>query len=201
MNIVVRTNLCAERLVQKRAATGRRRVAGALVIVVLIAFLAWQYSRAQVTELRRQHAASKSAEAVLDRDLAAAHARAAERMAQAARREPVLELAKKRWIWAPVLERVFAAMPENSEISLLQIRAADADDYIVQVTGRSAGEQPRLECDKCRLLLADALVEAGYSVTAHFARLEDSVATIRFEETDYPAAEFVIELRFKNAAG
>ncbi len=199
MNIVVRTNLCSERLVQRRAKGSRHRFTGALAVLALAAFGFWWGARIGVDNLQRESAASISSEAALGGKLAVARAKEAQRIVEVAQRDAVLGFAKKRLNWAPVLERIFAATPANIEITVLHVKDAAMGESTVQITGRSTGAQPRLESDKCRLLLESALTGSGYSVVAEFIKLDDSAATIHVEQTDYPAAEFVIELKFTNA--
>jgi hypothetical protein len=200
MNIVARTNLYSERLEERRRRRAAQVARNLSAIAVLCAASFWLVSKCQRDELRREHSAKKASEASLHRQLLASRENVEKRAEEVKRRDAVLELDRQQWRWASILEAVFAATPVNVEMSMLEIKTPAQGDRILQISGRSAGKQPRMECDKCRLLLVDILREAGYSVTSQILKLEDSPTTIRFENVDYPAADFVIELRFSFVA-
>ena len=200
MNIVIRSNFCSEVKAQRRKLSTRKIAIGALSLSIAAAAGFWWVTYVELSALRGEHAAKMATDAKLDGELARAREKAAKREADAARRDVVLRYAASRTNLAPMLERLFAATPANVEISGLQIKAPNTDGVVVEVHGRSAGAQPRLECDKCRLLLANAVSEAGFNVTATFSKLEDAPGTIHFEECEYPAADFVIEMKLKPEA-
>jgi len=199
MNIVVRSNLVSEARSQRRRFATRQIVRVGLLLLSAAAFTFWSMIHGELTKVRQEYAAKQVAEKKLDEDLDLARAKAAQRKTEATRRNAVLGYASSRTNLAPVLETLFAATPANVEISALRISAPDMDGCTVQISGRTAGAQPRLECDKCRLLLADAVAETGFTVTATFSKLEDALGTVHFEEAEYPIADFVIEMKLKPA--
>lgn len=192
--IAVRTNLCSELLERERAKLPARRAVRAGVLVILLALGVWWGLRIHVEHLRSEQVAVTARQAALTRDLAEARKRDADRKEQALRRSTILDFADKRSNWAPLLEKIFAAIPPNVEISSLRIDSASQKNCSIQITGISAGEQPRLESDKCRILIADTLARAGYLVDADFIKLGELDKTIRYADADHPAAEFVIRL-------
>jgi hypothetical protein len=197
MNIVVRSNLVSEARSQRRRFATRQIVRVGLILLIAAACTYWSVTHGELTKVRQEYAAKRAADAKLNEDLDAARARAGQRKTEVTRRDAVLGYASSRTNLAPVLETLFAAVPANVEISALRILAPTMDGCTVQITGRTAGAQPRLECDKCRLLLTDSLAETGFTVTATFSKLEDVLGTVHFEEAEYPIADFVIEMKLK----
>jgi hypothetical protein len=192
MKIAVRTNLCHKRLVIRHQRRGRSVVIAGVVLLLAGAASFSAITWRELDKMRTACAEAEAEQARLEQSLGPKREWAERRAREVARRDPVLALATRRWAWAPVLERIFSAVPANTELSALRIRAGDC--RIVELQGRSAGTQARIESDKCRIQVASALSESGYKVVSEFTKLEDSHSAIRFEENDYPVAEFVIRL-------
>jgi hypothetical protein len=193
MTVPIRTNLYSGRLARRQRAAVRSRRALTVVLIVAAALWFARETQRQVEVLRAELEASKATETALATELQAARRKAEAEALHAAARDPVLRVAQGRWNWAPVLERLYAVTPPHIELHSLKIRVLEMDAGILQVSGRSAGARPRVESDKFRLLVSSALAETGCTVSSQFIKLEDSAVTIRFEETDYESADFVLE--------
>jgi hypothetical protein len=192
MKVVVRTNLLSRQLVHRRAIDARYLIAALLLVAVAGAYAVWSEVHRDVEAVRREYASSKAKEASLAGSLQIARLIAEERAVVEARRGPLLKMAERRWSWAPVLHQIVSATPANTEISSLYINVVSIDQGTLRLSGRSAGANPRLESDNCRLRLAKVLTEAGYEATARFTKLEES------GDTAHPVADFIIELKVKN---
>jgi|GEM_PF-5296875 len=197
MKLLCSINLYAERLAQEEAKKPRRRLIAGSALTVLALGLTWFGLHLHVAQLAQENATTFQLETDLNRQVAAGRERALHAAPQSERGRIVRQFLAERFRVAPLLEDAFASIPENVELSELHWRTLDGGGGELTLRGRAAGQTPRLECDKCRLLLTSKLQAAGYEAASRFASLEDSTDTIRLNDQDTASANFVLVLKLK----
>lgn len=170
-------------------------LAAGFALLVLAGADFW-YLTTTLQKARAQNSLLAATSAQLSKDLLQAQANAAEVAKMRANRKALLDFAYQRVSWAPLLQDVFAALPEGVELYALEGSSPLQENCLLQITGKAADRYPRLEADKFRSLCLDAL--RALEVEASFSKLEDIEAK---NNSPVPEAEFVISLRWKNRNG
>lgn len=163
-------------------------------LLVLAVGDAW-YLSYSLKKAHSQNAILTAESGQLSKDLAQAKLNAQEVTKLRLRRQSVLEFAYKRVSWAPLLQEVFAALPDGLELFAVEGSTPLQENCWLHITGKAADKYPRLEADKFRSLCLDAL--KPLDVDASFTKLEDVEKTT----SPLPEAEFVITLRWSNRNG
>ena len=167
-----------------------------LVAAVLLAGAALEYwfLSTQRSRLDAQQKQLQAKAADLELNLAATKNEAEKAMRLRTEREAITTFAYQRISWAPLLEEIFAAMPETIQLQSVKGHSPWQTECTLQIGGRATGQQPRLEADKFRSLCMDALANAGITAIATFNKLEDLEHSGPLAEAD-----FEITLRWMNA--
>lgn len=168
-------------------------VAGLLLLAAILEY--WHLS-GQRSQLRAQQEQLENKASQLEQELAIANSEAEKAATLRAQRQAVMEFAFGRVSWAPLLEEIFAAMPETVQLHSVKGNSPWQTECTLQISGRATGEQARLEADKFRSLCMDALANLGITAIATFNKLEDL-------ENSEPLtqADFEITLRWMNTHG
>ena len=145
------------------------------------------------SDLKTQESRLESKAAQLAKEMVLAEAEAAKAATLRTQRAALLEFAYRRISWAPLLEGIFAAVPETLQLHSVKGSSPWQSDCTLQISGKATGEQPRLEADKFRSLCIDALADAGITAIGSFNKLEDTDATGPLAQS-----EFEITLRWMN---
>lgn len=202
---IIRTDLYAaivheDRLGRQAVRESPAKVIGALALLFVAAGAAHyfylshelQVLRPQAEELARQ--ADKTR-----RDLELSKAQITEIRERVAKRNQLMQFAAKRNNWGPILEAVFASTPAQIELIAIQGSAGGLPQpqVALSVSGRTATRNSRLDCDKFRLLLLEALREAGIeNAEAKFTRLEETDPGAKTVGNSFLVTEFTIQLKW-----
>jgi len=199
MKLVVRTNLYSTRLGRHKSKRWWWRAAGSILALLAAGAASWLAADREAFLLGQEYNRQVANKTRIEKELCVIRDRVAARTDAARRRDQVLRFANQRWNWAPILSRVLAATPDNVAFTSFRINATTLEEGTLLIAGKSAGAQPRLECDKCRLLLVDALREAGYTALGEFTRLDDSEEVIRSAGGEHLSADFVLQLKISRS--
>jgi hypothetical protein len=197
MKIICQINLYATRLAEEEAKKPSRRAFLTSMLVAVVLGLSWLGLQLTVIHLQQESATTHELELDASRELAAARLQAQEDAKKSERRKRVQDYFLSRLCVAPLLEQLFTAVPANVELSHVRWKALEDGECEVRIAGRAAGASPRIECDKCRLLLVSKFGAAGFTASAQFDSLEDSADKIHVGDADVPAAEFVLILKIQ----
>ncbi|MEI6349738.1 MAG: hypothetical protein WCP06_01370 [Verrucomicrobiota bacterium] len=200
--MIIRTNLRAPTVEQARTPVltpiRKAAIAGILLGVTLLGY--WLVLDHEVRALRLEFAAKTAIEKPLRQNLELARQRAIALAEKLQKRQTILGYLKGRVNWAPVLERIYSAVPENVQLSELRLTHNPNGACVAQVAGRAAGEQPRIEADKFRVILLDTLREFDNSPTASFIALDDSEQVVHRNRKEMAVAVFSIQVKWVNHA-
>lgn len=193
--MIIRTDLYAV------LAQGRKKpnkllpvLAGTGALLLGLVGLDHVYLSKQTAHLRIQKSALESKLSQLETDLAQAREAAAQSELARLRRKTVLDFAFQRLTWAPLLQEIFAVIPETIQLQTVEGSTPWQTDCTLKLTGKCTSEQPRLEADKFRSLCIDSLAGSGIIAVASFGKLEDLE-----NPGPLPESEFEITLRWTNA--
>jgi len=194
--MIIRTNLYAGVLAQEHQKKFQpvRIAIAAGVVLVLFAMLCYGKLLLNVRSLRQQAAAASAKEEAVHKNLLEARARAEVLKAKIQYREGFMGVANNRINWAPILEKVLSTLPPNVQLYGLDFAKHGNGKAVVTVDGRVSGEQPRLECDKVRVLLLDEFREINALASSRFTLLEDLPEPVHKAGWTEPAARFTIQL-------
>lgn len=179
--MILRTDLYAAILHEDRLQKNEARAQGSIWKVIVGFSLAlltaggiyYYCLQQQVEALRPQASAAKARLEKIQRDLQGATERTEALRDKVARRDVLMRFAKNRLSWAPIMEAVFQATPGHIELTTLKANCSMQQKCTVRVRGRTATRNSRLDCDKYRLLLTEALGEMGIPAEAKFISLAE----------------------------
>jgi Tfp pilus assembly protein PilN len=195
MKLLTSINLYADRLEIQRVKRPRRRIKAAVGLALLALALVWAGLRMHVAQLEQEYTVIAALQTRLKTELGATQEATARRAAKATRRNVLVDKITRRVCGAPLLQEIFAAVPASTEFQSLRAKFDEFGGCELRITGRSAGLQPRLEADKCRLLLITSLNEANYQATGDFEALNESLATVHLGEIEATVADFTLVLK------
>ncbi len=197
--MIIRTNLCSKAPRQERAPIQPRQwIVASLALVLALGVFNWMAKDRGAKKLLAVVTARKAKQLSLEDELALAQSRSEKRTIKINRRNSIIGFAKNRLNWAPLLEQIFSALPENIELSALSGTCTGLDSCLITITGQAAARQPRLECDKFRLLLTNNLTDMSTSIKTRFIQLEDSEETIVLDKVPYSVSDFTIALEWSH---
>lgn len=193
--MIIRTDLYAVHIDGRKQPRNR---AGKITAAILGAILTLTVLDAWLISGKRQHlkleeTTLKSQLLKLDKDLAVAQLKANELAKKRKFNKTLLQFANARVSWAPLLESIFAVLPENVQLTALSGKSTSQDDCLLQISGKIFGTQARLEADKFRTLCLEAL--AQIKAKAEFDKLEELEPK---PDSPLQEAEFEISIRWKN---
>jgi hypothetical protein len=201
--MIIRTNVYKPILQEEHAkARGSKEfrlvVAG---IVLAVAPCAWGVAlHADVARLRGEYAREQAEGKKLSKELGLARALAQELAAKDAQRSAICGFARDRVVWAPLLERIFASVPETVELTTVECRCSSPKDRSIRIVGQATSQSPRLLCDKFRIQVIDTIQTYGLRAAGDFTRLDDSETSIELEGVKYLKVDFEILITWNNAA-
>lgn len=99
-----------------------------------------------------------------------------------------------RFFWAPALEIITKTVPVKVQLTNLGGNAS-TEMVTLRIRGIIADVQPREAADKLRVALIEGMQRVYDGVAAEFTDLKERDGLIKFEEKEYPAAEFEILLK------
>jgi hypothetical protein len=194
--MIIRTNLYADVLEQQhRKKFSPTRIAiTAVLAVVFLALFGYGKLLLSVRSLRKQVAATVAKEQATHQSLLNARTTAEVLKTKTQLREGFLGIAHNRINWAPILEKILSTLPQNVQLFGLNLAKHGNGEAAVTLEGRISGEQPRLECDKLRVLMLDGFREVSPSVSARFVHLDDLPEPVHKAGWTEPAAKFTIQI-------
>lgn len=202
---LIRTDLYAAILHEDRFKHNVVSESPAKVITVLALLLIaagaahYFYLSHQLRQLRPQVEELAGKAEFTRRDLDNAKTRIADQRERVAKRTQLIEFAKKRTNWGPLLEGVFASTPAQIELTSVQGSSGGLPQPQVAliVSGRASTRNSRLDCDKFRLLLVEALAEAGIqNAESKFTKLEEVDPGSKTVGNSFLVTEFTIQLKW-----
>jgi hypothetical protein len=200
---IIRTDLYAAILHENRLGRQTVQESPAKVIVMLaVVFLVagaahYFYLSHQLNALRPQADELVSKADFARRDLENAKLRIVDLRERVAKRDQLMKFAKSRNNWGPVLEGVFACTPAYIELTAVKGTAVGQPQghVLLNVSGRTATRNSRLDCDKYRLLVLEALTDAGIqNAEAKFTRMEEADPGAKTVGNSFMVTEFTIQL-------
>ena len=200
--MIIRTNLYAPEMEQPRAPVITPVRLAVTAGIMLVAFLAVQslVLYREVQTLRLEVAAQSSIEEPIRQKLEGARTRAIALSKKIQKRQAIMGCLNGRVNWAPVLERIYSAIPDDVQLSELRLSHNEKGACVVLLNGRAAGNQPRIEADKCRVILLDALQEIAPAAIASFISLDDADQTVHRDGQEMPVAKFSIQISWVDHA-
>ena len=198
--MIIRTNLYWEFAEQPPTDPWKGRAIMAAMLLVLLAAGYWYFLTTQRETWQQNALAAENRYAELQAQLATLRERVQAVREKAEARAPIIDYARRRLNFAPVLERVLAAAPANVEFSRLRLMSDGQAGFRLLLIGSGAGEQPRLVCDKLRVQLIDGLETEFPGVIVNFDSLDESTRTIQIEGQKRAVADFTISATWRNAA-
>ena len=204
--ILIRTDLYAAILLENRLIKHQATVrqspmlvfVAMLVLLVCVGSAHLFYLLHQVGELRPQEKAITERAQFTQRDLDNSRVRIGDQEAKVAKRTLLLKFAKERLSWAPVLESVMAITPAQIELTSIRGSYFGQNAGSLVISGQTATRTSRLDCDKFRLLLVQALSDAGFHATSKFNNLLEVDANPT--GANFLTTQFVIQLNWGGEA-
>ena len=203
--MILRTDLYAAVLHEDRLTRNQKAVRESpsyfligFVILLLGAGAAhYLFLQQMVKRLRPQSEELATKAATAQKDLQEANLRLLAQQKKVARRTALLSFADHRLSWAPVLETLYATTPPQIELTRIHGSCFFSQSATLQISGKTATRNSRLDCDKYRLLLIQALSDTGIAAEGKFARLEDVDSGNKSAGNTFLITEFTIELTWK----
>jgi len=184
--MILRTDLYAairlqDRLQQTKKADQAtyRSLIGLFLFLLVAAGSHYFYMVDQVNRLRPEAEAASNRASKIQKDLQSAQERIDQQHEKVSRRTALLAFANNRLSWAPVLEAVFEVTPPYIEMKSITGISANQESNKLVISGRTATRNSRLDCDKYRLLLVEALSRLGHNAEGKFAHLEEIDAGVK----------------------
>lgn len=113
--------------------------------------------------------------------------------------ERVTNRMEKRFLWAPVLDSIVAAVPPNVQLTKFMgdTGKEKGGGYLINLEGIAAGHEPRAVAEDTRKTIADRFAAKYANVSATFKNLDDSAERVRVDGKPMASVVFTISVTFK----